>query len=96
MYPGNTQVKKAQRGADKSAQMKVTTGSWVSIVELGTGEMQEFKVVGTLQPGVRFDEVSSWSPLGKALLGCKVGESIYVEAPKGTVRYEILKITEDR
>lgn len=95
MYPNNTQVKKAQRGADKFSPMEVTTGKWISIVDLGTGEMQEFKVVGTLQRGVRFDEVSSWSPLGKALLGRMVGESIYVETQKGKMRYQILKISED-
>lgn len=96
MFQKNLQAKKAQKAPNKSSQMKVTTGSWVSIVDLETGELQELRVVYTVRPGVRFDEVSSWSPLGKALLGRKVGESIYVEAPKGTMRYQILKITEDR
>lgn len=70
----------------------VEIGSLVTVVALKTGERKKFKVVSTTQSGVRHDEVSSWAPLGKALLGRRVGESVYVEAPSGTVRYQILKI----
>lgn len=81
---------------DNGTGEKIKIGSRVSIVDLATGELLDLKVVTAVQPGERLDAVSSWSPLGKALLGRRVGESIYVEAPKGTVRYQIVKITEDR
>ena len=80
--------------SDNGAGEKIKIGSRVSIVDLATGELLDLKVVTAVQPGERLEEVSSWSPVGKALLGRRVGESIYVEAPKGTVRYQILKIME--
>ncbi|MFQ5639794.1 MAG: GreA/GreB family elongation factor [bacterium] len=73
----------------------IKIGSQVSIVDLGTGELLDLKVVIAVQPGGQLDEVSSRSPLGKALFGRRVGESICVEAPKGKLRYQILKITEE-
>ncbi len=72
----------------------IKTGCWVSIVNLATGEVLNLKVVTSVQPGVQLDEVSSWSPLGKALWGRKGGESISVDTPNGPVRYQILKIRE--
>ena len=74
--------------------VEIKTGCQVSIVNLATGEQLNLKVVSSVQPGVQLDEVSSWSPLGKALWGRRVGESISVDTPKGRVRYQILKITE--
>lgn len=92
----NTKHAKTKKRQHRKADAKVAVGSRVSLVELGSGERLDLKVVASVQLGVQLDEVSSLSPLGKALLGRKVGESIYVEAPKGTMRYQILKITEDR
>ena len=87
----HAKTKKRQHG---KADAKVAVGNRVSLVELGSGERLDLKVVASVQLGVQLDEVSSCSPLGKALLERKVGESIYVEAPKVTVRYQILKIVE--
>ncbi len=86
--------KRTQRAAEESSEVKVTAGSWVSIENLETGELHELRVVSTVRPGVTFDEVSSWSPVGKALMGRRVGESIHAEIPRGTVRYRILRIAE--
>ncbi len=84
---------KRKKSKDPSGVM-IKVGSQVSIVDLSTGEVLEFKVVPSVQPGGPLEEVSAWSPMGKALLGHSVGESIYVDVPKGTVRYQILKISE--
>jgi|GEM_PF-3072953 len=67
----------------------------LSVVVLKTGELQEFRVVSRAQSSAKLDEGSSWAPLGKALLGRRVGESVYVKTPSGTVRYQILKISEE-
>jgi transcription elongation factor GreA len=89
-----SQNQKEGRSSERLSGGVIKIGSQVSIVDLGTGELLEFKVVFSAQLEERFDEVSAWSPMGKALLGRRVGESIYVVCPKGTVRYQILKITE--
>jgi len=96
MNINNAKRAKTQKRQRRRVDAKVAVGSRVSVVELGSGERLDLKVVASVQLDVRLDEVSSWSPLGKALLGRRVGESIYVEAPKGMVRYQILKIREDR
>ena len=94
MNINNAKRAKTQKRQRRKADAKVAAGSRVSVVELGSGERLDLKVVASVQLDVQLDEVSSWSPLGKALLGRRVGELIYVEAPKGTVRYQILKIME--
>jgi transcription elongation factor GreA len=40
-------------------------------------------------------KISDESPLGKALLGKKVGDEVIVDAPAGELRYKILKITKN-
>ncbi len=84
---------KRQKSEDRG-EAEIGNGCRVSIVDLNTGELLDLKVVSSDQPGGQVDEVSSWSPLGRALLGRRVGESVDVTVPKGTVRYQILKITE--
>jgi len=94
MNISNAKRAKTKKRQHRKADAKVAVGSMVSLVDLGTGERLDLQVVASVQLGVQLGEVSSWSPLGKALLGRRVGESIYIEAPKGTVRYQILKILE--
>lgn len=90
----NSQNKQKGKKSEDPSGGIIKIGSEVSIVDLDTGELSEFKVVSSAQTADRLDELSVWSPLGKALLGRGVGESIYVVCPKGTVRYQILKITD--
>ncbi len=92
MNTSNAKQTKTRKKQHSKADAKVDIGSRVSLAEDGAGECLHLEVVASLQPGARLDQVSSWSPLGKALLGRRVGESIYVEAPIGTVRYQILAI----
>ena len=92
----NQKNSKTTSKGKKSGRLKgveIKTGCQVSIVNLATGELLHLKVVTRAQPGVQLAEVSSWSPLGKALWGRRVGESMSVDTPKGRVRYQIMKIT---
>lgn len=69
---------------------KVTLGSLVRLKDLQTGEEAIYKLVS----GLSFEEgsISAAAPLGKALLGKAVGEVVEIQAPAGTLRYEILEI----
>src|SRR4030043_564425 len=56
------------------------------------GEKQIYFVVGDWEADPKEKKISHTSPLGKALVGKKIGEKIEVEAPAGKLKYEILSI----
>jgi len=70
-----------------------------SIVDLGalvtlqekSGEKNEFMIVGTLEANPSEGKISSESPVGKSLLGKKIGEEVFVTSPIKVV-YKIKKI----
>lgn len=73
------------------ASGKVTIGSQVE-VEI-EGEKETFSIVGTAEADPAKGYISSESPLGKALIGCKPGEVAKVTIPDGSVtEYKILAI----
>lgn len=56
------------------------------------GKKDNFLVVGEWEANPKEKKISHSSPLGKALLGKKVGDIIEVEAPAGKLHYKIVKI----
>jgi len=56
------------------------------------GKEMSFHVVGEWEADPKNQKISHESPIGKALMGKKVGEEVQVEAPVGKVIYKILKI----
>jgi len=53
---------------------------------------EKYRIVGTGQANPSQGEISSESPLGKALLDKPEGANVTVETPKGKIKYKILKI----
>ncbi len=72
----------------------VRLNSIVTIQEPG-GEPETFRIVGPAEADPRQHRISDASPLGKALLGKRVGETVTVNAPDGTFEYLILAIDSD-
>ncbi|MFQ3645452.1 MAG: transcription elongation factor GreA [Aggregatilineales bacterium] len=70
----------------------VQIGSRVVIVEAGTKEQEEYQVVGSAEANPLIGKISDESPLGKALLGKKVGDKVTVHAPAGETVFTIKKI----
>lgn len=68
----------------------VALGSKVTVNVNGTKHV--FTVVGEWEADPLAKRISHSSPLGKALLGKKIGDKVEVEAPAGKILYEILKI----
>jgi transcription elongation factor GreA len=66
-------------------------GSVVTVRENGVDEW-EFFIVGPLEADPMEDRISYESPLGAALLGRTVGDTVEAEVPAGVVRYEIVSI----
>lgn len=56
------------------------------------GKKETFTIVGEWEADPSQKKISHSSPLGKALLGKKVGEKVEVEAPAGKILYKILGI----
>ena len=68
-------------------------GSKVKVKDLDDGEEAEYYIVGSTEADPMKGKISDESPLGSALLGHKVGETVQVEAPMGVIEYEILNIS---
>ena len=69
---------------------EVRIGSTVSVQsEHGT---ETYTIVGSEEAKPSENKISNESPLGKAFLGHKIGESIDVRAPQGVTAYKIMKI----
>jgi transcription elongation factor GreA len=68
----------------------VDLGSTVTLEHKGKNE--DYMVVGEWEADPIEKKISHASPLGKALLGKKVGENIEVEAPAGKIIYTIISV----
>jgi len=70
----------------------VGLGSTVKLWDEEYNEELDYTIVGSLEADPFAGKISNESPLGHALLQKRVGDSISVEAPDGTIRYKILNI----
>jgi transcription elongation factor GreA len=75
---------------------QVRFNSLVRVVNLSTGREKEFKLVSTLEANAGLGQLSTSAPLGRALLGRKVGDRVEVHAPSGLKFYKILEIRMDK
>lgn len=71
---------------------EVTVGAKVALVKSGTRTEVEYEIVGSAEANAATRKLSSDSPLGRALLGAKVGETVALKAPTGTIKYKVKKI----
>ncbi len=74
------------------ASDEVALGREVELEKLDTREKCSFRIVGSEESDPSRGKISFKSPVGKALLGRKVGEEVLVNTPAGEVRYRILAI----
>lgn len=72
---------------------KVNILSTVRCKNLKINKEVQFTIVSEKEANLKQNKISSSSPIGKALLGKKVGDSIEVKVPAGIVGFEILEIT---
>lgn len=78
------------RESSKTTNHAVKLGSTVTLHHKGKKEV--FTVVGEWEADPKEKKISHESPLGKALIGKRVGEKIKVEAPAGNIIYDIISI----
>lgn len=72
---------------------RVGYGSSVVLQNLQTRQRVSYTLVTGDVIDLDEDQVSLASPVGQALLGCKVGDRVSVETPAGTLRYRIVSVT---
>ena len=70
----------------------VRVGDWVTVVEEGTDEEERYHLVGPAEADPAEGRISNESPLGKVLLGGKVGDIVNVNAPNGVIEFRVVKI----
>ena len=71
----------------------VSIGSIVQVNDLEFDEIVEYTIVGSTEADPYELKISNESPVGRALLGTKVGDVVEIQIPDGVTKYEILKIT---
>lgn len=72
----------------------VNLGCHVTVKEAGNGT-EEYMLVGAAEANPKQGRISNESPLGRALLGRRVGDEVKVQAPAGALSFRIVKITRD-
>ena len=71
----------------------IHVGSKVRVRDVEFDEVCEYQIVGSNEADPADGRISDESPVGKGLLGHKVGERVEVETPAGPMAYEILEIS---
>ena len=71
---------------------KISIGCQVKVLDVEEDEEMEFKIVGSTEANSLDGTFSNESPVGRALLGKKAGETVDVETQAGVIQYKILDI----
>lgn len=71
---------------------KINIGCIVKVFDLGYDEETHFKIVGSTEANSLQNKISNESPVGKALIGRKIGDVVNVETQVGMIQYKVLEI----
>lgn len=74
---------------------KIAFGMQVVIKDLETKEEFTYVIKGASEADSLNGSISNESPLGKALIGAKKGQTIEVECPVGTLKYKVVSFTRE-
>lgn len=72
---------------------KVVFGATVHLIDLFKGEAKKYKIVGEDEVDLKNGKISLNSPVGRALIGNKIGDIVTIKAPVGDREYEIQDIS---
>lgn len=70
----------------------VNVGCEVKLQNAETGKELKYKIVGSTEANALKGKISNESPVGRALMGARIGEDVKVELPTGSVVYTVLSI----
>jgi len=72
---------------------KVSILTKVTVLNLNTKKAMTYKIVSEKEADLKAGKISITSPIGKGLLGKKVGETAEVQAPAGVIKFKIEEIS---
>lgn len=70
----------------------VAVGTTVTVQKKGTTDKKEYTLVGPEEADLATGKISHISPLGKAMIGTKKGDTFTFTTPKGSVEYKVVTI----
>jgi transcription elongation factor GreA len=73
-------------------QKTIKFGAKVLIIDENTDEERRLHIVGEYESNADLGRISITSPIARALIGKKEGDSVEVRSPKGAVSYEIAEV----
>lgn len=87
-----TMLKTAVMIDEKGHRDTVALGCMVTVKERGSSHNEEYQIVGSAEADPTRGRISNESPVGKALMGRKVGDEVAVKIPAGERRIKIVDI----
>jgi transcription elongation factor GreA len=72
---------------------KVVFGTTVYVLDNTTRETKKYTLVGQHESDLKNSKISVTSPVGKGMIGHKVGDKVMITTPSKTLHYEIVKIS---
>ncbi len=77
----------------KGSAKKVVVGVKVKVYDYEFDEECEYKIVGSTEADPKENKISDESPVGKSLIGKKVGDEVIAETPAGEIKLKVLGIS---
>ena len=77
----------------KGNAKSVMVGVKVKVLDEEYGDELEYRVVGSTEADPQNGKISDESPVGKALIGKKIGDTVIVEAPGGEFKLKVIGIS---
>ena len=71
----------------------VVFGSKVRVMDLDAKEEETYELIGPGQEDPDKNRILTTSPIGQGLIGSKVGDSVEIAVPRGTIRFKVLEIS---
>ncbi|MCO5188499.1 MAG: transcription elongation factor GreA [Anaerolineae bacterium] len=71
----------------------VRVGSTVTVMEAGFDEEETYQIVGVHGAEVSSGRISNESPIGRALMGAKVGDTVVAQTPGGALELKVVRIS---
>ena len=77
---------------EKVAKDRVDVGSTVLIEDMEEHLQEKVTIVGSTESNPFEGRISNESPVGRALMGAKAGDTVEAEAPNGVLKYKVIRI----
>ncbi|MEK7820909.1 MAG: transcription elongation factor GreA [Pseudomonadota bacterium] len=71
----------------------VRFGATVMLADMDTDEESNYRLVGSHEADIAKGRISVTSPLGRALIGKTIGDTVEVTTPRGSKAYEVVKVS---